>query len=471
VERIGPVIVGGGIAGLAVAHELARRGIDDAVVLEAEGRPGGNIRTHAIDGYSIEEGPNGFLDNVPATLALVERLGLGARLLPSSDAARKRFLWRRGALRRLPEGPASFLTSPLLSLSARLRVLAEPFARRRPAREETVHEFASRRIGEEAATVLVSAMVSGVFGGDSRALSLESAFPKMYDMETRHGGLVRAMLARMRQARRDPSPRRSGGGPAGPGGVLTSFDAGLEILIRALAAEAGSRLRLGARVESIGFPGSAGIEVRLSGGEILRTPAAVLAVPAWDAARILDHDLEDAARILRSIPPAPIAVVATGFRREDVARPLDGFGFLAPRIEDLRILGCLWDSSIFPGRAPDGRILMRTMIGGYTDPRAPDLDDEALSAIVLRDLDRTVGIRAAPVLCRIFRYPMGIPQYTRGHPDRMRALDAIRERMPGLHLAGNSYRGISVNRCVEDAAPVADAVVAGLRARALRSGL
>ena len=217
-------IVGGGVTGLTAGYRLSRgRGWEAIAVLEAAPRPGGNVATTRADGFIVEHGPAGFLDNVPETLALARDLGLTP--VPSNAGARKRFLVHDGALARVPENPIAFLRSPLLSPAGRLRVLAEPFARRRPPGDETVFHFAARRIGTEAAAVLIDAMVTGVFAGDSAALSLRSAFPKMHAMESAHGGLVRAMLAK-KWARLRGRGDAAAGGPSGPGGVLSSFAGG-----------------------------------------------------------------------------------------------------------------------------------------------------------------------------------------------------------------------------------------------------
>ncbi len=258
------VVVGGGVSGLATALALrdaaaAQGRAVEVSVVEAAPRLGGNLRSERSDGFVVEWGPNGFLDNAPATLDLVERIGLDGEIQPADPQAARRFLYRRGRLHELPGGPLSFLFNPVLSLPGRLRVLGEPFAAARPAGvDESVHAFATRRIGEEAASVLVDAMVSGVFAGDARALSLASAFPKMAAMEAEHGGLVRAMLARGRErrvARKDAEARRArgedvrrltrAGGPAGPGGTLTSFRGGIETLIEGLARALGAGVETG----------------------------------------------------------------------------------------------------------------------------------------------------------------------------------------------------------------------------------
>jgi len=393
------VIIGGGIAGLTTAYrtvEGARNaGMSlDVTVLEASDRVGGNIRTEEADGFTVEWGPNGFLDNVPSTLELSRDLGLEEELQPADPRAAKRFIWRNRKLHTLPAGPVSFVRSPVLSLRGRMRVLLEPFQPKAPGLDdESVRDFGVRRIGEEAADVLIDAMVSGVFAGDAAALSLPSAFPKMRAMEAQHGSLVKAMIARMRARR---ATRGEGGGPAGPGGTLTSFRRGMETLPRALAAALGPRVRLNTPVRSIARDGSGEAwRVHLPGGETLVADEVVLATSAHAASDMV-RDLEpELARDLAETPTAGLAVVALGFRAGDLAAAPDGFGFLAPRSERLRILGCLRDSSIFPGRAPVGHVLLRVMIGGAHDPVAVDLEERDLLDTVLGELRMTLGPRSS----------------------------------------------------------------------------
>ena len=477
-------VVGGGIAGLATCLHLRDAAASipgglDVALFEAGPRPGGHIGTEAVDGFLVERGPNGYLDNVPAMARLVRRLGLEADIVRAEGHAAKRYLYRRGTLHLLPAGPGSFLVSPLLSLPGRLRVLLEPFARGAPEGvDETVHAFAGRRIGREAAEVLVDAMVSGVFAGDARKLSLASAFPKMAAMEEEHGSLTRAMIARLRDRRSAARhARRSGdggaaadpptraGGPAGPGGTLTSFRGGLASLIDGLADTLGSTVRTSERVLAVERPHpgplSAGPAWRIvrEPGERIEADAVVLATPAPAAASLVQALDPSLATDLAGIASAGVAVVAVGFHAAAMGGPPEGFGFLSPRMEGLRSLGCLWDSSLFPGRAPDGEVLLRVMIGGAHDPEALELDDDDLVAVARRDLAAAMGLTAAPHLLRVFRHPAGIPQYERGHRAR---LDRIEERLrglPGMWLTGCSYRGVSMNACVETAERQCDEIV------------
>ncbi len=443
------VVVGGGIAGLATAFELrtADSAGTEVTVLETAPRAGGNLETERVDGFTCEHGPNGFLDNAPDTLDLVRRLGLTARLLPSNDAARRRFLFREGQLHQLPEHPGAFLKSGVLSLKGRLRVLGEPFARSRPEGDETIQAFAARRIGTEAADVLVDSMVSGVYGGDARTLSLRASFPKMWEMETAHGSLVRAMLARRR--------RRSGESASVlPRGRLTSFIGGVQDLVDALTASLSLSVRTNSRVTGVTRLGQ-GWRVGLQNGGTLDADAVVLAGGAVHSAAIVSGLDTSLALSLAAIPSAPIVVVALGFDRRTLDHPLDGFGFLVPRGERLPLLGALWDSSIFPNRAPEGHALVRVMLGGARDPARVSDDEDRLADTAREGLAQTMDLRNAPVWTRVIRHVTGIPQYTVGHLDRLAAVNAALNRLPGLFVTGNSYRGVSINACITDAKAVA----------------
>jgi len=477
------VIVGGGMAGLVAAFEILDRakkeGLNpspDVLVLESSDRPGGNVRTErALDtGFLCEWGPEGFLDNVPETLALAERIGKADRLVRADPNANKRYILRDGRLRQVPTSPPAFLFSDVLPLGPRLRVFGEPFARgpADPDRDETVFEFASRRIGSGAAAVLVDAMVSGVYAGDARALSLRSAFPKMYTMEREYGSLVKAMIARMKERKR--SGRKSGG-PAGPGGVITSFVLGMEEFVQGLADAVGEeRIRLNTPVAEIvkmragdsgrpsdedsgNWPGRAA--VILESGQWIEADAVVVAAPSWSAAPLFHRSDPELAGPLEQIPTASIAVVATGYRREDVDHPLDGFGFLIPRGEGRRTLGTLWPASTFGGRAPANHVLLRSMIGGASDPDAVNLADSGLLDIVAHEVNPVLGVRGDPVWTRFFRFPHGIPQYTVGHGERLVRIGTQLAKWSNLFLTGTSYYGIAVNSTCERGPALAEVVL------------
>ena len=462
-------VIGAGVSGLACTFELierSQRGGDpiDVICFEAGDRAGGNIRTEAQDGFVCEWGPNGFLDGAQTTLTLVRRLGLASRLVPAEDAAGSRYVYRDGRLRTIPTSPRAFLTSDVVNWPTKLRILFEPWVRKGRGDDESVFEFAARRIGRGAASVMVDAMVSGVYAGDAANLSVEATFPKLHAMERKHGSLFAALRARKKQSDEiegdqtstDESQRESSDAPAGR---LTSFRGGMQELVDALAKEVGDSLRLNQAVRSISDLGLRGFRLLFDEGAPLDVDAVILAAPAWHAAPMVESMNAALASTIASIPSAALAVVHFGYRRQALGEQPSGFGFLVPRNEGVRILGTIWSSDVFPGRAPEGSRLFTTMIGGAHDPGAVELSDTALADAVRHDLDRCMGIAVRPYMERIIRHRTGIPQYTLGHPDRLSAIDAQLAEHPGLWLAGNSYRGIAVNACIEEAPTISEAVL------------
>ncbi len=456
-------VVGGGIAGLATALALQdaaeREGRALAItVLEAADRVGGKLQTRREDGWAVEEGPNGFLDSEPATLELVRRLELQEELARSGDAARRRFLLLRGRLQELPLTPGAFLRSGLLGPAAKLRMAAELLVPRRrdlgraaedPATDETVYDFGRRRLGRAFAETLLDPMVKGIWGGDARRTSLAAAFPRMVELEREHGSLLRA-LARISRRR-----RREGGPAAGPGpsGVLHSFRHGMAVLPRRAAERLRAELILDAPVREIRPDGDGW---RLVAGERERGPfaAVVDAAPAHAACRHLPT--APLRELVGGIRYAPLTVIALGLAREAVAHPLDGFGMLVPGREGRRLLGVLWSSSIWPGRAPRGRVLLRCMAGGADLLDGPDA---AAIDLALAELRQLYGLRGEPERAWVLRHERAIAQYEVGHLARLAAAERELAGLPGLLLAGSSYRGISVNHCVAEAPRTARAVL------------
>ena len=437
------VVVGGGISGLAAAATVqddARRTAQPIAltVFEAGPRAGGHVQTTHADGFVIEAGPNGFLNREPHVLALIEALGLTPRLVEARPEAKRRFVVRGGQLRQVPDGLATFVTSPALSWRAKLRLLAEPFSAAPPADEESVHAFAARRLGAETADILVDAAVSGISAGDSRRLSVAAQFPRLVEMERAHGSLLRAMFARR------PKPP---GLPPGPARLL-SFDRGLGVLTEALAARLGPSLRVWAAVRELRRV-DAEWQVVLDNGEVTSADHVVLAVPARCAATMLQRLDADLAAALAAIEYAGLGVVALGYRTADVPRPLDGYGYLATAEERLATLGVVWESSLFGGRAPEGTVLLRAMIGGARRPELATAPDRELLRIARAELAQVLGVRADPTLSRVHRWPMAIAQYTLGHQARRTRVETGVARHPGLAVCGSSYHGVSFNDAVK----------------------
>jgi oxygen-dependent protoporphyrinogen oxidase len=433
-------VVGAGVSGLCAATLLAESLGDEAVlVLDASDAAGGYARTDTDEGFLCDRGPNGFLDKEPLMFAWINKLGIYEQMVRANKAAERRFLLKNGRLIQM-RPPPGFLLSPLLTVKGRARLLCEPFIKRKPNNKpETIWEFAARRIGPEAADTLVGTMVSGVFGGDAKKLSLEHCFPRMAAMERDHGGLVRAMFAKKRGG--------SGGSAMGPGGALMSFAGGIGTLTDAAMGRISNRVRLRHRAQKISRT-KTGYRISVAGKPDVVARFVVLALPASAAgALVVELDVEMGSA-LGSIPHAPMAVLCTGYREEDVGRDRRGFGFLVPRDQGKRALGCLWSSSIFPRTAPEGWVLLRTMYGGYTDPQAVKLSDEELLEYLANEIHPLMKIKRAPEFVRIYRHSVGIPQYMLNHGRILETLEAAEQRHPGLVLAGNAYRGVSLNDCV-----------------------
>ena len=480
------VVVGAGISGLAAAFRLVRAGMRVAV-LEASQRPGGALVTQEAAGFRFELGPNTVLESDPSLRALIRDCGLEGERLVAAPAARRRWVWHGGRLRALPSGPLAFLLSPLFPPAAKLRLLREPFVRapralRAPpapppgardddADEETIADFVRRRLGEAFLERAVGPFVSGVYAGDPERLAVRWATPRIAALEAEHGSLVRGMLARLAHgARLAPSDalarlrvaRKEGGPPrTPPRGAMVSLRGGLEELPRRLAREIGD-VRCGVACRAVRHDGR-GFVVEHAGGTV-GARHVLLAVPADAAAALLDEASAGRSRLLAELPYAAVAVVAAGYRRQDVAHPLDGFGFLRATGAGgagLRVLGCLFTSSLFPGRAPEGCVALTAFLGGRTDPEAAAWSDERLGAAVQEDLGRALGVRGEPLARVVRRWPRAIPQYERGH-GRFVALQSELERaLPGLYLAGNYLHGISVPDCVRNATALAERIAAG----------
>jgi protoporphyrinogen/coproporphyrinogen III oxidase len=454
------LIIGGGISGLTVAHDSGlyeRTGSWE--LWERADRLGGTIGTDRSDGYSVDWGPNGFLDREPLTLRLVDDLGLREHLEPANAKSSKRFIVKHGKLHPVPFSPIMMMTTGLLRPMEKARVFCEPFIpARRGDYDESIFDFVTRRIGRAAAETFVDPMVSGVFGGLARELSLPACFPIMREMENRHGSLVKALIARQMRKRRSldsgTGARQKSGGPAGPAGHLTSFHGGLDCLIQKLENRMGVSVRKNRRVVKICRKEDSW-EVIDHAGSAVRTRKLVIACPVFEAASFVNDFDPELSRAFLSIPYAPIAVVATGHRREDIRHGLDGFGFLIPRNQGMRTLGSIWTSSIFQNRAPEGYVQFRSMFGGAGDHEAVSLSDDQLSDIIRKELDPLIGIKKDPEFMKVYRWKQGIPQFTLGHRERRARIEALTARHPGLFVTGNAFYGVGLNDCVKMANRIA----------------
>jgi protoporphyrinogen/coproporphyrinogen III oxidase len=440
------VVVGGGISGLAAAFSLHSAG-RDVLLLEASPRYGGVIRTDAVDGFVIEGGPDSILALKPEGLALCRTLGLGDRLVPTNPAARTIFVLHGGRLHPMPEGMMlaiptrilPFLRSGLFSWPGKLRMgLDLVLPRGASGADESIASLLRRRFGEEAVERLGEPLMAGIHAGDPERLSMRATFPRFPELEARHRSLIRGMW----------SAARAAGPPAGS--VFYSLAGGLGELVSALVARLPEeRRRTSAAVTALTRRAGDLVLTMVDGTEI-SADAVVLAIPAHAAAPLLAPHSAEAAGLLAAVPFASSATVALGYRRADVAHPLDGYGLLVPRGEGLRCTACTFVSTKLPGRAPEGHVLLRAFLGGARDPEVLSLDDAALVALARREMGSVLGLSGAPVIERVYRWPRGTPQMEVGHLERMARLDDVLRAVPGVFVTGAGLRGTGLPDSIAD---------------------
>ena len=440
-------VIGAGITGLTAAFCLKQRGTS-VVMYEATDRVGGVIRTERQSGYIADLGPSSMAAPAPGTTSLLSELGLDASIVHASAEVRTRYIVRRGKLVRLPLAPAELLTSRLLSNTAKLAVFGEPLVETGDSPvDESVAAFVRRRFNQEVLDYVVNPFVAGTFAGDPEQLSVRHALPQLQALERAHGSVMKAYLKGAR-AQREPAKA-----PGTTGGLI-SFRNGLQELTEALARELKPEIRLRAAVTQI-RTGPKGWTV----GAAFQAPdvydAVIFAAPAH-ALDDIDLDLTGAERLatLTSIIHPPVAVLALGFAREQVAHPLDGFGFLTPEVERRRVLGVIFSSTLFPGRAPAGHVLLTAFAGGSRDPDFVHADLHTLTARVLDELRMLLGTQGEPTLRLVQVWPKAIPQYVLGYGRFKDIADQAEQNNPGLALAGTYRDGVALG----------DAIAAGERA-------
>ena len=437
------VIIGAGLTGLSAAVRLRAQGAV-VTVLEASAKVGGAVRSEHAEGFLVEEGPNSMMTNEPAVLEFLRSVGLEDEMI--SPLAKKRFLVRDGRPVALPAGPFGAVTTPLFSLPGKLRVLAEPFVRRGREDDESLADLVRRRLGPEVLAYAIEPFVAGIYAGDPEKLSARWAFPKLWNLERTHGSFIRGGL---RLRRSGPPPK------------MISFREGMGALPGRLAEMLGPDLHCGVRVEKISREAQ-GWEVGWSReGQTATTRAdeVITTAPAFAVPDLpWSGDLSSALEFLREIVYPSVTVMALGFRRADVEHPLDGFGMLVPAAEQRRILGTIFSSSLFPGRAPEDHVLLTTFVGGARQPRLAELGDDALEYDICSDLRELLGVRGDPVFRRIVRWPRAIPQYHTGYGRHLAAMEKLEFAWPGLHLAGNYRGGIAAGQCIQNGLRLAEKV-------------
>ena len=467
------VVIGGGIAGLAAAYALDKqareRGEDvQLTVLEAGARWGGKIQTERQDGFVIEAGPDTFVSTKPWGVALCRELGLEDRLQGADMARRRVFVLFRGRLVEMPEGLAMMVPSRigpmirtrLLSPLGKLRLALDwILPSSKGEHDESLAAFISRRLGRQVYERLIEPLMSGIYAGDGERLSLISTFPFLRDWERRYRSVARGALrqAEARSHRPDSGPHRS---------VFLTPMGGLGEIVEALLGRLRrADLRLNTTVTRIDRAGR-GYLVATASGETLAAEAVIVAAPAFAAADMLRGLDARLAELLDGVEYVSTATVSLAFRADDLPRPLDGHGYVIPRVEERPALACTWTSTKFPHRAPPDHALLRVFIGRAGQMDDPNLDETSLTRIARDELAETLDIRSDPLLVRVARWPRSMPQYNLGHPERLRAIDERLESLPGLRLAGAAYSGIGIPDCIRSGEEAARAATEPARSDA-----
>lgn len=432
-------MIGAGISGLTAAHGLRKRSRSCEIV-DAGEVAGGVIGSRRRDGFQYELGPNSALDTTPLIDALLQDLGIADERIDANAIASTRYVVRGGKLAALPGSPRAFVTTSAFTLVAKLRVLREPFIARTPAGvDESIAAFVRRRLGPEMLDYAVDPFVAGIYAGDPERISVAAAFPRLLALEQEYGSLIKGQILGARA-------RRKNDGVAKNIARSFSFRGGMQTLTDALA-KAIAPIEHGTSVLRVARDHQGRFAIEGAHGDkpvFRRARAVVLAVPAQAAAAMIQDIAPDAAMALSGIEYAPIAVVANAYRRRDVAHSLAGFGFLVPKKAHRSILGCLFSSSMFDGRAPEGAVLLTTFSGGRRNPEVATTSDEDVAAAVREELAALLGTSRPPLWQEVVRWQRAIPQYDLGHLDRLRRIDAVEAAVPGLFFCANYRGGVAV---------------------------
>ncbi len=431
------LIVGGGISGLSAAYYLSKAGVRPTLI-EKSPEVGGVIRTSVQQGCVLEAGPDGFMAAKPWAMDLIREVGLADQIIGSNDHTRITYIVRHGKLVPLPDGlmmmvPTKIMPlvgTDLFSWSTKIRMGLEFFRRphgRQPDR--SVYDFLMDHYGQESIDYLAEPLLAGVYGGDPRQMSVNSVLSRFADIEAKYGSLTRGVLAA-------PKPPKN----SGPRSFLWTLKDGLGKLIETLRPSADV---VHSKAEAIERNGSS-MRVRAD-GEWFEAEHVVLAAPASDACRLIRQTNAELADLLAGIPYTSSITLALGYRKATFDHPIKGHGFLVPKLERQYLMGCTWVGNKFDHRVPDDLVVLRCFIGG----NGLTLSDGALVEAARTELGSIMGLEAEPIFHSIARWPNAMAQYTVGHEKRVERIEAILKSTPGLHLAGNAYRGIGIPDCIK----------------------
>ncbi len=467
-------IIGGGIAGLATAFYLQQKSQAANIslnytLIDSSSRFGGKIITEFTDDFIIEGGPDSFVTLKPGGTQLCQDLELEDSIIPTNDDRRNVFVLKKGKLIPFPSGyrltiPTEFMPfalSPLISPLGKLRMGLDLFIpRRKETGDESLASFIKRRLGNEALDKIAGPIMAGIYVADPEKLSLQSTFPQFSAMEQHYGSLIMAM--QKAKKKRPPSPNSN----QKPKAMFTSLQGGMTELVKTLLKQLTGDLQLNTQVTALNYQ-APGFEVGCNtpnGPQTLPTDAVVLAIPAFTTATLLEAIEPQLAELCKAIRYTSTATVSLGYRRADIVgqHDFDGFGFVIPKSENRKILACTWTSTKFNHRAPDDSVLLRAFVGGDAHGNLINLPDDELISLMKDEVSQTMGVTAEPIVCKIFRWANGNPQYDVGHLDRVSQIETLSEGIQGLYLTGSAFRGIGIPDCVQNAQTTVDKILVDL---------
>ena len=420
---------------MATAFLLKKKGFEVALFEKSE-RVGGNIQTVEIDGFKIEYAPNSLLKS-PRLVDLIGELNLGAEVLAANAANKKRYVLQNGELKSLPMTIAKMATDNYFSLKARLRLLKEPFIRTKSPENESVAEFFERRLGREIVEKAADPFIAGIYAGNPERLSIQTAFPRLYELEKKYGSLLVGSLRSKTEKADKNFPR------------TFSFKRGVQTLTDKLAENLGKSVQIKTKVEQIEKLSDGKWSVKTDLGENI-FDALIISTPAESAASLIENFDANLSEQLKNIYYPPIAMVFFGVKKESLAQNLDGFGFLVPSLEKRRILGTIWNSAVFENRAPEGHHLLTNFVGGARNAAIFEKSDEELLEIVFEELKSVLGLCVKPAFAHIKRWRKAIPQYESGYEKIENLIEDFENNNRGIFFCSNFYKGISVGDCVKN---------------------
>jgi protoporphyrinogen/coproporphyrinogen III oxidase len=467
-------IIGAGISGLSAANRLLEMSGSnnipiDLAVYEAGNRVGGVICTRTYGDFILECGPDSFITQKPWALDLCKRLGLEDKLISTNEKFRRTYVAHQGKLVPLPDGfmmmaPTnwlSFMGSPLFTLPGKLRMALDlVLPKKKSTQDETLADFVTRRLGKEALDKIAQPMIGGIYTSDPQKLSLRATMPRFLDLEKKHGSVIRGLISDKKKtggkSKEDSGARYS---------LFLSLRDGMQSLVDALANKLPpGAVRLETAVSSFRHESGKWLVVTADGAQETYD-GLVIATQSNHAARMLQSVDAKLSEEVAGIPLASSAVLSLIYKREDIAHPLDGFGFVVPAAEKRSIIACTFSSIKFKNRSPSGKVIIRAFVGGALNHQILKLTDDELEQAARNDLELYLGIKIAPLSSSLFRYPDSMPQYHVGHLEKVERIEAILRNYPGLAIAGNAFHGVGIPDCIHSGEAAAESVFGALRIR------